>query len=144
MRTIKVDVEVYKKLRNEKGLTPNETLRKRFGLKATTIVSRKQSDVKKKRKVTKATDLSVLIGKGLLEEKQSLSLRYTAKDKVLLKAHVCGKKIKYKGEQFSLTGLAVKTFKEVLNYKYKSARGPEHWFTADGKNIVTLWNEAQK
>lgn len=141
MKQIEIDDEVFAYLQNKAipydEKTPNDTLRRLFGIKKKN--EKKMPTHSKKPKA----DLQELVQGGLLEEGQKLVLNY--KEKKLLKKYeaiVSGKHLLWNGKTYTMSGL-VKIILRREGYAIPSEayRGPDYWYNSDGRSIKDLWEQ---
>lgn len=148
MQHIDIDDEVFNYIRSKaipyEEKTPNDTLRRLFGLKRknkkiTTTKIGVQSPSSKKPKA----DLQKLVQSGLLEEGQKLILNY--KEKKLSRKYeaiVSGKHLLWNGETYTMSRLVKIILKpEGHAIPSEAYRGPDYWYNSDGRSIKDLWKQ---
>ena len=151
MYKIEVDESVYKFLERKVqgfGDTPNVVLRRLLGIG--TLVSQPPKPVetklpqKGKRSKAPKANFRDLVRVGSLSEGQVLYLHDYRGSKINgVQAHIQGNDLEYKGQLHSMSALARDQMK-IQGYDNDSYRGPEHWFTAQGRSIKDLWDEYLK
>jgi hypothetical protein len=148
MRHIDIDDEVFDYIRSKaipyEEKTPNDTLRRLFGLKRknkkiTTTKIGVQPPSSKKPKA----DLQELVQSGLLEEGQKLILNY--KEKKLSRKYeaiVSGKHLLWNGETCTMSRLVkIILRREGHAIPSEAYRGPDYWYNSDGRSIKDLWEQ---
>jgi len=150
MHTIEVDADVYKFLESKVqgfGDTPNTVLRRFLGISAITTRSTSapslpmQGSSKIQRGKAPKTNLRDLVRVGSLKEGQALFLHDYQGSKIDgVQALVRGNDLEYKGSVYSMSALA-RDFMKSKGYDNNSYRGPQFWFTAQGRSVKELWDE---
>lgn len=152
MKTIEIDDGVYKFLQSQAILfvdkTPNDTLKRLFNLEkksdGSDNFSPKKDQPNRKirfRKKQPKTDLSKLIQAGLVQDGQTLYLHdYRGNKLPGYEATISGKHLLWNDELVSMSELAKKCLKKE-GYSSDSVQGPKRWYTTDGIDIKTLWDQ---
>ncbi|MGE0116090.1 MAG: hypothetical protein AB7T07_14560 [Steroidobacteraceae bacterium] len=154
MRSIEVDDEVYKLLEGKVqsfGDSPNLVLKRLLGIELpATALPTPQSPLsrspvrKHKRGKAPKTNLRDLIRVGSLSEGQVLFMHDYQGNKISgVQAIIRGNDLEYKGNMYSMSALALKHMKSQ-GYDSNSYRGPQFWYTAQGKSVKELWDEYLK
>lgn len=142
MKNISIDDDVYKYLQR-KAIAyteePNDTLRRLFSLNdKTPIVGRHITNYIRRKP---RTSLRTLKNEGIITEGQVLHFRDYRDNPVQdISAVIIGEKLLYKKEVLSMSEHAVYILNDI-GYNAKDVRGPQFWYTDDGKSIMQLWNE---
>lgn len=152
MQTIEVDDSVYQFLESKVqgfGDSPNVVLRRLLGIGAPKLQAARPVETKspqagpKRGKAPKA-NLRDLVRVGSLSEGQVLYLHDYRGTKVSgVQAHIRGNDLECKGQIKSMSALAC-DYMKTQGYDNDSYRGPEHWFTAQGRSVKDLWDEYLK
>lgn len=153
MRTIEVDDEVYSTLESKVqgfGDTPNFVLRRLLGIRSTPSTATapgsqptvpKAPAQKHKRGKAPKTNLRDLVRVGSLSEGQMLFMHDYQGNKINgVQATVRGNDLEYKGNIYSMSALTREVMKKQ-GYDSDSYRGPQFWYTAQGKSVKELWDE---
>ncbi len=152
MQKIEVDDSVYQFLESKVqgfGDSPNFVLRRLLGigtakLQASKPVETKSSHAASKRGKAPKANLRDLVRVGSLAEGQVLYLHDYRGAKVGgVQAHIRGNDLDCKGQIQSMSALA-RDHMKIQGYDNDSYRGPEHWFTAQGRSVKDLWDEYLK
>lgn len=154
MRSIEVDDEVYSTLESKVqgfGDTPNFVLRRLLGIGPATITALasrpsvpKAPTQKRKRGKAPKTNLRDLVRVGSLSEGQMLFMHDYQGSKINgVQAAVHGNDLEYKGHIYSMSALTREVMKKQ-GYDSDSYRGPQFWYTAQGKSVKELWDEYLK
>lgn len=152
MRTIQVDDEVYQTLEGLVqgfGDTPNTVLRRVLGVSPrgarpvdgrAAPKPRGMSGGGKRGKAPKA-NLRDLVRIGSLAEGQTLYMHdYQGARLEGVSARIHGNDLEYKGNRLSMSALTRKIMRD-LGYQSDSYRGPQFWYTDEGKSVKELWEE---
>lgn len=162
MKTIEIDNDVYRFIQSKaipfEDKTPNDTIRRLFGLDVLEItkvmpddaqpnqlsaaqhIERLIAEVADSRVKAPKADLAELIRQGLLTHGQIVTLvDYSGKRYEGETAQVHGSQLLYDGRRYSMSKLANQLLKKH-GYKSDSVRGPAHWVTSSGATIVELWS----
>jgi hypothetical protein len=149
MKSIQVDDDVYKTLEisvSGFGDTPNLVLRRLLGLDkngSSPINEKTQQATSKVQRKGKAprTDIKTLISVGSLQEGQELFLHDYKEQRIPgIQANIRGNQLEFQGQFYSMSKLT----KELMHqhgYDSEAFRGPKYWYTAEGKSVMSLWNE---
>lgn len=150
MKHIEIDEDIFKYLQKHAlpfVETPNDTLRRLFGLSKTKnatekpIAARPVSFRMKRQK----TQLSRLTKSGVLREGQKLILRDHRKNPVPgVEAFVRGDRLQCNGKTDSMSALAKKYLKEKCHYKSSDFQGPALWYTESNESVFDLWKKYLK
>jgi hypothetical protein len=150
MPSIEVDVDVYKFLESKVqgfGDTPNAVLRRFLGISAITtknpspLSSPSRAPLKTQRGKAPKTNLRDLVRVGSLKEGQALFLHDYQGNKIDgVQALIRGNDLEYKGRTYSMSALT-RDFMKSKGYDSESYRGPQFWFTAQGRSVKDLWDE---
>ena len=152
MQKIEVDDSVYQFLESKVqgfGDSPNVVLRRLLGigtpkLQASKPVATKSPSAGLKRGKAPKANLQDLVRVGSLSEGQVLYLHDYRGTKINgVQAHIRGNGLECKGKIQSMSALA-RDHMKTQGYDNNSYRGPEHWFTAQGRSIKDLWDEYLK
>ena len=153
MRSIEVDDDVYKSLETRVqgfGDTPNLVLRRLLGIGSVVAVATPRltggEAVPQKHKRGKApkTNLRDLVRVGSLSEGQVLFMHDYQSNRIDgVQATIRGNDLEYKGNVYSMSALACEHMKSQ-GYDSDSYRGPQFWYTAQGKSVKELWDEYLK
>lgn len=142
MKNIEIDDEVYQYLQR-KAIAyteePNDTLRRLFSLndKIPTVGKYITKYIRRRPR----TSLRTLKNEGIITEGQVLHFRDYRENPIEgITAVITGEKLLYKKEILSMSEHAVYILKEI-GYSAEDVRGPQFWYTEDGKSIMQLWNE---
>ena len=152
MPTIEVDDGLYTYLESKIlgfGDTPSTVLRRELGLMAKpptvlptsndTALAHTATPLARSR--APKTRLSELVEVGKLKQGQTLYFHdYQGKKVEGIVATVRGDHLVYKGVGRSMSELTGALMKE-RGYSNDSYRGPDFWFTADGRSVRDLWDE---
>lgn len=148
MRTIEVDKEVYGWLESQiQGFsdTPNTVLRRLLGIGTGTTAHPRLPEAlsvssRNVRSKAPKTNLKELVRAKMLSEGQLLYLRdYQAKPVHGVHAVIRGNNLEYRGRLYSMSALTRELMKDQ-GYANDSYRGPQFWYTADGKSIKDIWD----
>ena len=151
MRSIEIDNDVYSFLEAKvQGFddTPNFVLRRLLGIKTASSEEASSrppvpipSKLKRKRGKAPKTNLRDLVRVGSLSEGQTLYMHDYQGNKINgVQAQIRGNSLEYNGRFYSMSKLV----REVMNkrgYGSNSFRGPQFWYTAQGKCIKDMWDE---
>jgi hypothetical protein len=86
-------------------------------------------------------DLEVLARAGLVRNGEKLYLiDYKGNRVPKVQAVISGKHLIYNGRPYSMSKLAKEELAKI-GFESKSARGPAHWVTEEGKSIRDLWQQ---
>ncbi|MDQ1362750.1 MAG: SeqA protein [Pseudomonadota bacterium] len=152
MQKIEVDDNVYQFLESKVqgfGDSPNIVLRRLLGigtpkLQASKPVATKSPSAGSKRGKAPKANLQDLVRIGSLSEGQVLYLHDYRGTKISgVQAYIRGNDLECEGKMQSMSALARDHMKNQ-GYDNDSYRGPEHWFTAQGRSIKDLWDEYLK
>lgn len=153
MTTIEVDGEVYRALESRVrsfGETPNTVLRREFGLDSVSARSNLEQSLSKeatrKPKGGKApkANLQDLVRVGFLANGQVLYMHDYQGNRIDgIEAKVRGNALEQEGSTHSMSALTRKHMK-YQGYESDSYRGPQFWYTAEGKSVRDLWDEYLK
>jgi len=151
MPTIEVDVDVYKFLESKVqgfGDTPNSVLRRFLGVSSGVAVGApstpRVTSPRKHRGKAPKTNLRDLVRVGSLTEGQVLFFHDYQGNKINgVQALIRGNDLEYKGNTYSMSALACNLMKGQ-GYQSDSYRGPQFWFTAQGRSVKELWDEYLK
>ncbi|HPR90092.1 MAG TPA: hypothetical protein PLD93_01525 [Synergistaceae bacterium] len=147
MRHIEIDEEVFKYLQSHAlpfVETPNDTLRRLFGVNKTRSDSEKPIAVRPVsfRMKRQKTRLSQLTKSGVLREGQKLILHDHRKNPVPgIEAFIRGDRLEWKGSTYSMTALAKKHLREICHYQSPEVQGPAHWYTEANERVFDLWKK---
>lgn len=141
MKTIEIDDKVFNHLQKNAIAyveKPNDTLRRMFLLDNDKQYHlRTKSKYKRKRA---RTSLRILKNEGILKEGQILHIKDYHGNKIPDEAAaINGEKLLYHSNIYSMSELAISILKRN-NYNSNSVRGPQFWYTEDGKSIMQLWS----
>jgi hypothetical protein len=153
MKTIELDDNIYDYLLSKaiqyEDKTPNDTLRRLFGLDKKEIPARSTTSLQTRarkvegRKNPKA-NLTELVKAGVLEEGQVLHMRdYQGREIPDSDAMVHQGGLLKEGLKYSMSNLAKKLLKNQ-GYTSNSVRGPSHWYTIDNLSVRRLWGNYLK
>lgn len=153
MRAIEIDEEVYRALEARVegfGDTPNVVLRRLLGIgaPAKAVVpapwGERRSARKNGRSKARKANLGDLVRVGSLAEGQTLYMHnYQGRKVNGVQAIVRGNELEYEGRRGSMSALAKELMKDQ-GYGSDSYRGPQFWYTAEGKSVKDLWDEYLK
>jgi hypothetical protein len=154
MRSIEVDDEVYHALESKVrgfGDTPNLVLRRLLGIGSapSAALAPRPSTPKapaqqRKRGKAPKTNLRDLVRIGSLSEGQVLFMHDYQGNKINgVQAAVRGNDLEYKGNIYSMSALTREVMKKQ-GYDSDSYRGPQFWYTVQGKSVKELWDEYLK
>lgn len=162
MPEISIDNEVFLFLQKQaipfEETTPNMVLRRL--LKLDSIESKSQSKYKKmslnnavdlmveestaltiQKKKRPKTNCKILIRGGYLSEGEKLFFQdYKENIHNDISAILHGTKLVYNDEEYSLSLLAAKCFKDI-GYSDTAVRGPAHWVNNKGESIQSIWEQ---
>lgn len=148
MRMIEVDKEVYGWLEKQvQGFsdTPNAVLRRLLGIGTGATALPRLSEApptssRNARSKAPKTNLKELTRAKMLSEGQMLYLRdYQAKPVLGVHAVIRSNSLEYRGRLYSMSALTRELMKDQ-GYANDSYRGPQFWYTADGKSIKDIWD----
>lgn len=152
MRKIEVDDAVYQFLESKVqgfGDSPNLVLKRLLGIgtlkqepsKPVEISAAKVGAIRGK---APKANLRDLVRVGSLSEGQVLYLHDYRGTKISgVQANIRANDLESKGKLQSMSALAREHMK-IQGYDNDSYRGPEHWFTAQGRSVKDLWDEYLK
>ncbi len=153
MRSIEVDEDVYSTLEGKVlgfGDTPNFVLRRLLGIgPPSTAPTARPPAVKApaqthKRGKAPKTNLRDLVRVGSMSEGQVLFMHDYQGNKINgAQASVRGNDLEYKGSIYSMSALT-REFMKKQGYDSDSYRGPQFWYTAQGKSVKDLWDKYLK
>lgn len=139
---IYIDKDVFNFLQSKAKAyieTPNDTLRRLFGLDSNIKSEEVFSTENINRKKSPKTNLNELIRVNLICDGQKLYFLDYKSNRVENEfAIVTNNKLKYKGSLYSMSNLAQRLLVEN-EYKDTKVRGPKHWETEEGITIMELW-----
>jgi hypothetical protein len=166
MPKIEVDDEVFRYLESQarpfEEPSPNHVLRRLLGLDTSATeksgevfrvfrnespsidheISRMLAEVREDEVVrgkAPKTDLTRLVGKGMLSEGQTVYFRdYRERIHREVSAQIEGSGLRIGGKRLAMSAAAREVFNR-LGFDAKSVRGPAHWCTEDGTTIQQLW-----
>jgi hypothetical protein len=151
MPTIKVDDEVFGALENRVqgfGDSPNAVLRRILEIAHRVEVPRKQvtstragRGILLKRERAPKTDLGELIRVESLMEGQPLFMHDYQGNRIEgIEAVVRGNYLEFEGQRTSMSAVTSDLMQKA-GFQGTSYRGPQFWYTADGKSVKELWDE---
>lgn len=151
MQRIEVDDEVYRALENRVrsfGETPNSVLRREFGIDTAPTPPNfggpPRAAKKGRRGKAPKASLHYLVLTGSLADGQLLFMHDYQGNRIDgVKAKVRGKNLEYEGGIYSMSALTREHMKRQ-GYESDYYRGPQFWYTAEGKSVKDLWDEYLK
>jgi hypothetical protein len=152
VQKIDVDDSVYQFLESKVqgfGDTPNVVLKRLLGIGTPKLQASNSIEIRSPKagsmrgKAPKA-NFRDLVRAGSLSEGQVLYLHDYRGAKVSgVQAHIHGNDLECEGKIQSMSALA-RNHMKIQGYDNDSYRGPEHWFTAQGRSVKDLWDEYLK